>query len=309
VIERALAGIPGELHHHEWRDFGHNRSELMRVARGTADYLLLLDADQTLSELGTLPPLTVDAYRLRHAGSMEYDVSRLVRGDLPWRFEGRTHEYLACDVPTTQQTLHTWQVVHHGDGGSRATKFERDQALLELTLAERPTRAPCSTWRRRWSARRPRPARVVRAALDDGWLREAWYADKPVLLGRRPVRRRAVAGVLATPPGASSLHGSRAANARAGGRSPAVAPPTGDRAPRRHLVRAALAARRGREADHERACTAGPNRWAARHRSGSSPTPSTLESLVQRAVRRVSLQPTPPWPQFSGIAPTVTAGR
>ena len=60
VIERALAGIPGELHHHEWRDFGHNRSELMRVARGTADYLLLLDADQTLSELGTLPALTVD---------------------------------------------------------------------------------------------------------------------------------------------------------------------------------------------------------------------------------------------------------
>ena len=29
LIRRELAGIPGELHEHDWVDFGHNRSELM----------------------------------------------------------------------------------------------------------------------------------------------------------------------------------------------------------------------------------------------------------------------------------------
>ena len=42
VIERAL-------------DFGHNRSELMRLARGAADYLLLFDADMTVTLTEPLP--------------------------------------------------------------------------------------------------------------------------------------------------------------------------------------------------------------------------------------------------------------
>ena len=142
VIERDLCDIPGRLHRTAWVDFGHNRSELLNLARGTADYLLLIDADQTISEMGCLPLLddrSVDAYRLRHHDGIEYDVERLVRGDLPWRYVGRTHEYLTCDGhDTTSELLHAWQVIHHGDGGSRDDKFERDRVLLELSLAEDP---------------------------------------------------------------------------------------------------------------------------------------------------------------------------
>src|SRR5207248_1832037 len=47
VLRKALHDIPGELHEGEWVDFGHNRTELMKLARGKADYLLLLDADWT----------------------------------------------------------------------------------------------------------------------------------------------------------------------------------------------------------------------------------------------------------------------
>ena len=142
VIRAALHGIPGALHHRPWQDFGHNRSELMSLARGAADRLLLLDADQELREVGFLPPMdvdSVDAYRLRHVGGVEYEVPRLVRGDLPWRFEGRTHEYLTCDDHnTTSALLPAWQIVHHGDGASRSEKFERDRVLLTSTLEERP---------------------------------------------------------------------------------------------------------------------------------------------------------------------------
>ncbi len=142
IIESELADVPGTLHRRPWRDFGHNRSELMALARGSADHLLLMDADQTLKQVELLPPLDTDgadAYRLRHVGGVEYDVSRLVRGDLPWRFEGRTHEFLICDGHDARHVpLTAWQIVHHADGGSRADKFERDLALLGATLEERP---------------------------------------------------------------------------------------------------------------------------------------------------------------------------
>src|SRR5436190_21012115 len=62
LIRHELAGTPGELHEHEWVDFGHNRSELMKLARGKADYLLLIDADMTVVQEQALPKLRADSY-------------------------------------------------------------------------------------------------------------------------------------------------------------------------------------------------------------------------------------------------------
>ena len=52
LIEARLERFPGTLHRRPWKDFGHNRSELMKLARGSAEYLLLLDADMTVEQLG-----------------------------------------------------------------------------------------------------------------------------------------------------------------------------------------------------------------------------------------------------------------
>ena len=79
LIEERLSGLPGTLHRTEWRDFGHNRTELMTLARGTADYLLLIDADMTVSWQGPLPELDADAYELRHESDPAYWIPRLVR--------------------------------------------------------------------------------------------------------------------------------------------------------------------------------------------------------------------------------------
>src|SRR5689334_24368210 len=49
LIADALEGIPGELHQCGWVDFGHNRTDLMERAYGKADYLLLIDADMTIT--------------------------------------------------------------------------------------------------------------------------------------------------------------------------------------------------------------------------------------------------------------------
>jgi len=139
VIRAALEGLPGWLYERPWRDFGQNRTELLELARGTADYLLLLDADMTVSRHGQLPQLTSDAYLIGHEGELVYAVPRLIRGDLRWRYVGKTHEYLApCGRPVDQSTLDALTIRHHADGGSRSDKLTRDLGLLERQLEETP---------------------------------------------------------------------------------------------------------------------------------------------------------------------------
>lgn len=137
MIRRALGDIPGVLYERPWRDFGHNRSELMQLARGTADYLLLLDADMTVTLTEPLPAqLTGDSYLLRHEGEPEYWIKRLVRGDGNWSYVGSTHEYLALDTPEDEQRLQAIVITHHADGGARSDKLERDARLLKHELAQ-----------------------------------------------------------------------------------------------------------------------------------------------------------------------------
>jgi len=180
-VEAALAGIPGTLHRRPWVDFGHNRSELMALARGTADLLLLLDADMTLDVRGPLPEeVAADAYLLTHAGDLDYRVPRLVRGSLPWRFAGATHEHLALDAPFAQAPLDALAVVHHADGGARADKLERDRRLLERTLAAAPD-DPRATFYlaqtlRDLGERAAARALFARRAALGGWEEEAFYA-------------------------------------------------------------------------------------------------------------------------------------
>src|ERR1700689_420174 len=45
----ASLGIPGELYERPWRNFGHNRSEALKLAQGHADYIWVIDADDTVA--------------------------------------------------------------------------------------------------------------------------------------------------------------------------------------------------------------------------------------------------------------------
>ncbi|MFD7609469.1 glycosyltransferase [Streptomyces sp. NPDC059828] len=138
LIRSVLDGIPGELHEEPWVNFGHNRTLNIQHARGKADYVLLLDADLELQCVGELPPLTADAYMLRHDCDTSYRIRRLVRGDLPWRYEGVTHEFLTCDQDVRQENIDALVIRDHGDGGSKHDKFERDARLLSVELQRDP---------------------------------------------------------------------------------------------------------------------------------------------------------------------------
>jgi tetratricopeptide (TPR) repeat protein len=139
LIRDELGGIPGELHQCRWIDFGHNRTELMQRAYGKADYLLLIDADMTITyDTSSIRTITADSYLLKHAENPEYWIKRLVRGDRRWRFVGATHEFITTDGAEATEKLNAIVIHHHADGGARPEKFDRDVALLSNALERDP---------------------------------------------------------------------------------------------------------------------------------------------------------------------------
>jgi len=139
IITEKLGHLPGVLYRRPWRDFGSNRSEAVALARGTADYLLLLDADHVvLTENFDPDALELDMYDIEVRGGISHRMPYLVQGDRPWYYRGKTHEHLACHERATRGTWDSLAVHHHGDGGTRHEKFTRDLALLEEALADDP---------------------------------------------------------------------------------------------------------------------------------------------------------------------------
>lgn len=180
LIRGALAGIPGELHDDPWIDFGHNRSLNLTHARGKADYLLLIDADMVLRREGDLPELTADSYMVRHSGDVEYRNKRLIRGNMPWRYVGATHEYLTTDRPEHQHNLDALVVDHFADGGSRSDKFERDARLLTADLERDPANTRTVFYlaqtRRDLGERDKAIALYHRRAMMGGWDEEIYFS-------------------------------------------------------------------------------------------------------------------------------------
>jgi hypothetical protein len=101
----------------------------------------LIDADMTIVRAGSLPLLSADSYMLRQGDqTFAYRNKRLLRGDLGWRYVGSTHEFVECiDPERASENLDSLVIEHHGDGGSREHKFERDRGLLEAELREDPS--------------------------------------------------------------------------------------------------------------------------------------------------------------------------
>ncbi|MGH3562317.1 MAG: glycosyltransferase, partial [Mycobacterium sp.] len=55
-------GIPGELYERPWRNFGHNRTKALTLARGHGDYIWVIDADDVLVGTPDFTQLSADVY-------------------------------------------------------------------------------------------------------------------------------------------------------------------------------------------------------------------------------------------------------
>jgi tetratricopeptide (TPR) repeat protein len=185
IIRAGLADIPGQLHERPWRDFGHNRTEALQLARGKADYLLFIDADELLRAPDGFawPDLVENAYYLHveYAGTI-YSRGAMVSTRLEWRWAGVIHEYLTS-TPASQFKQLEWPriVVSHDGARARDPKtYERDAAILERALVDEPLNARyafylAQSYRDAGQPEKARDAYRRRAAMS-GWDEETWYS-------------------------------------------------------------------------------------------------------------------------------------
>ena len=143
IIKEYMKDIPGQLHERPWKNWGETRTEALQFAKGKADYILFMDADDILEyEEAALPELTEDLYCLwRGDQNFSYLNPQLAKDGKPWKWIGVTHEYLGCDEPHSWGLLESIRYTSLNDGATRLhdpEKYRKNVALLEEGLKKEP---------------------------------------------------------------------------------------------------------------------------------------------------------------------------
>jgi glycosyltransferase involved in cell wall biosynthesis len=135
------AKIPGELHEHKWKNFGHNRSLAVKNAKGKADYGILMDADFVfvIKDPDFKKKLnTTGGHMIKYEGDLDFRQNLFIDLSINWHYEGVTHEYITADRKVNMSRIDYFTFDHKADGGSRSDKFERDVSLLKQGLIDEP---------------------------------------------------------------------------------------------------------------------------------------------------------------------------
>ena len=184
-------GIPGEIVQHEWKGFGHNRTEAFRACEGKADYAFVIDADDYVD--GIMPfdkkNMDADVYALR-MGRPDFSwwrnqVFNLNAGK--WEYVGVLHEYARCDKQNlvAKQLVGNYRVVARTMGARNLNttpieKYKKDAEVLEKALLEEPDNQRYHFYlaqsyfdSQQWAKAEEQYAR--RASMG-GWQEEAYYS-------------------------------------------------------------------------------------------------------------------------------------
>jgi len=146
-------GIRGEVHERSWINFGENRQMALELGVGTADYLMIIDADE---ELITPAP---NYYKTLHSGcynitrkysNVEYDLPFLIRvtnnNELGWKWNAPVHNYLTSNIPVKKTYISNdiSHILSHPHQGAKSQnistkeKYLKDASLLEAELIKIP---------------------------------------------------------------------------------------------------------------------------------------------------------------------------
>ena len=192
LIKEIMKDIPGELYESEWVDFGTNRTISLKMARGKADYFLIIDAD---CELQVNDPdwknkLTADAYNLplvKAENGATIWTTRLVKATHNWRYEGVVHEYIVCDTlakGSKAELTDRIRFLDHIDGGHHADLYSHIRKLITALTTIKPTDKlkPRYTFYLAQSYYGVGEKETAlywyqqRAKMDDGYTEEQWFA-------------------------------------------------------------------------------------------------------------------------------------
>ncbi len=139
-ILSAVGDLPGELLDRPWKNFAHNRTELLMEARSrSTGYTLMLDADMLVVIDADMPPLVADEYLVMlHDRDLLYALPLLTNNAMPFTYGGVAHACLNCSERTTTESIRSFHVVDLGGGPGRDDKFEKDREALEAQLFREP---------------------------------------------------------------------------------------------------------------------------------------------------------------------------
>ena len=144
VIRKHMArlGIPGELHERPWRDFGHNRTEALKLAQGHGDYIWVSDADDIVVGTPDFTQLSADIYRMRLGDvSFTYWRPQLFRDGARVRYEGVVHETAVWESDCVVGRLKGDYYVESRRLGARSQDtqtYARDRDLLLAEVERNP---------------------------------------------------------------------------------------------------------------------------------------------------------------------------
>lgn len=130
---------PVEIVERRWVDFGHNRTEALRLAEERGDYVLMLDADDYL--LGDMQPLPIsghDAYELMvRFCELRYWRKQIFKSGAGWKYVGAVHEVAVPTKACVGQRLHLPYYIVEASS-NREGKFAEHARLLEAAIAKDP---------------------------------------------------------------------------------------------------------------------------------------------------------------------------
>lgn len=139
-------GIPGELHERPWVDFAHNRNQAIQLAKGKADYLFFIDADEflTYDDDFKLPELDKDYYHgtISYSGT-KYDRIKFINNHMDWEYVGVLHEVICPPANASFGTIGKMLnvVTSEGARSKDPEKYLKDAKILEKALQEDPNNA------------------------------------------------------------------------------------------------------------------------------------------------------------------------
>jgi len=132
-------GIPGEIYHTPWQNFGYNREQNLQHAKGKGDYVLMIDADEELvcEDSSVFDNLTADCYLVEKTDNgRAFKHALLLKIGCDWHWHGVVHNAVISDSAGTQEHLWGANLIHHGGGAKTRGLTQQEAGLKEAAILE-----------------------------------------------------------------------------------------------------------------------------------------------------------------------------
>lgn len=134
--------IPGQVHHHEWKGFSHNRSLAFQMSEPNCDMIYIIDADDKLLTPLVIPPECTMAdsliIELQEGRFVTQKRQQIFRSGLQWGYSAVVHEYPYSKINPNPVIMETTKIkVLASRGGDRSKdplKYWRDALLMQEDL-------------------------------------------------------------------------------------------------------------------------------------------------------------------------------